>query len=185
MKIINIPLSQLVPSPANVRKTYSTAGIEGLAANIAAVGLLQNLQVQKASNGKFEVVAGERRRRALNLRAKRKEIKKDEPIPCHVLTNEHAREVSLSENEMREAMHPADQFEAFKALIDTGHGPEEVAARFGVTAKTVQQRMKLEDVSPKLFELYRDGGIKLDQLMALTVSDDHAAQEAAWFCRES
>jgi ParB family chromosome partitioning protein len=181
MKIINIPLSQLVPSPANVRKTYSTAGIEGLAANIAAVGLLQNLQVQKAGNGKFEVVAGERRRRALNLRAKRKEIKKDEPIPCHVLTNEHAREVSLSENEMREAMHPADQFEAFKALIDAGQGPEEVAARFGVTAKTVQQRMKLADVSPKLFELYREGGIKLDQLMALTVSDDHAAQEAAWF----
>lgn len=181
MKITNIPLSQLVPSPANVRKTYSAAGIEGLAANVAAVSLLQNLQVQKAGNGKFEVVAGERRRRALNLRAKRKEIKKDEPIPCHVLTNENAREVSLSENEMREAMHPADQFEAWHALIDGGYVPEEVAARFGVDVKVVHQRMKLAKVSPKLFALYRKGDMKLNQLEAFTVSDDHAAQEAAWF----
>ena len=181
MKITNIPLSQLVPSPANVRKTYSAAGIEGLAANIAAVGLLQNLQVQKAANGKFAVVAGERRRRALNLRAKRKEIGKDEPIPCHVLTDENAREISLSENELREAMHPADQFEAWAALIADGYVPEDVAARFGVDVKVVHQRMKLAKVSPKLFALYRKAEMNLGQLEAFTVSDDPAAQEAAWF----
>ena len=50
---------------------------------------------------------------------------------------------------MRQAMHPADQFEAFKALIDAGHGPEDVAARFGVTVKVVQQRMKLATRQPE------------------------------------
>ncbi|CAN5783308.1 ParB/RepB/Spo0J family partition protein [soil metagenome] len=78
-------------------------------------------------------------------------------------------------------MHPADQFEAFKALIDEGNGIEDVAARFGVEVLTVQRRLKLSAVSPKLLALYREGGINLDQLMALTLRDDHALQERAWF----
>jgi ParB family chromosome partitioning protein len=97
-----------------------------------------------------------------------------------VLDGEIATEISLAENEMRQAMHPADQFEAFKKLADEGKGPEEIAARFGVTVKVVQQRMKLAMISRKLFALYRKGDMNLDQLMAFTVSDDHAAQEAAW-----
>ena len=62
-----------------------------------------------------------------------------------------------------------------------GSGVEEVAARFGVTPTVVRQRLKLAAVSPKLMALYREEDLTLDQLMAFTVSDDHAAQEAAWF----
>jgi hypothetical protein len=87
----------------------------------------------------------------------------------------------LAENEMRQAMHPADQFEAFKALIDADHGIEDIAARFGVPPTVVRQRLKLTAVSPKLMALYRKAEITLDRLMAFTVSDDHTAQEAAWF----
>jgi len=78
-------------------------------------------------------------------------------------------------------MHPADEFEAFKTLIDEGKGIEDVAARFGVSVLTVQRRLKLSAVSPKLLALYRRDGINLDQLMALALSDDHEAQEHAWF----
>lgn len=78
-------------------------------------------------------------------------------------------------------MHPADEFEAFKALIDEGKGVEDVAVRFGVSPLTVQRRLKLSTVSPKLLALYRQDGINLDQLMALALSDDHSAQERAWF----
>jgi len=91
-----------------------------------------------------------------------------------------ALEVSLAENEMRQAMHPANQFGAFKALIDQGQGVEDVAAKFGVTPTVVRQRMKLASVSPKLMALYREGEMTPDVLMACTVSDDHAAQEAVW-----
>src|ERR1700722_4170837 len=181
MKIRMIPLTALVLSPANVRKTGAMNGIEELAASIEAHGLLQNLQVREAANGKFEVVAGGRRLAALKLLAKRKALSKDAPVGCNVLSGEDASEISLAENEMRQAMHPADQFEAFKALTDAGHGPEDVAARFGVTPTVVRQRLKLAAVSPKLMALYREKGITLDQLMAFTVSDDHAAQETAWF----
>ena len=182
MKIKNIPLSQLVPSPDNVRKTDRMNGITELAANIAAKGLLQNLQVRPAANGTFEVVAGGRRLAALKLLAKKKALAKDAPVACNVLAkDEDAAEISLAENEMRQAMHPADQFEAFKALIDSDHGIEDVAARFGVTPTVVRQRLKLAAVSPMLMALYRKASMSLDQMMAFTVSDDHAAQEAAWF----
>ncbi|MGE0565866.1 MAG: ParB/RepB/Spo0J family partition protein [Pseudolabrys sp.] len=180
MKIRKIALNALIPSPANVRKTNAADGIAELAASIQAHGLLQNLQVRPAGSGNFEVVAGERRRLALRLLARRKTIAKDEPIACNVLSSEDATEISLAENEMRKAMHPADQFAAFKALADSGKGDEDIAARFGVTPAVVRQRLKLAAVSPKLMALYREGGMTLDLLMAFTVSDDFAAQEAAW-----
>jgi ParB family transcriptional regulator, chromosome partitioning protein len=78
-------------------------------------------------------------------------------------------------------MHPADEFDAFKALIDGGKGVEDVAARFGVSVLTVQRRLKLAALSPKLLVLYRRDGVNLDQLMALALSDDHGAQERTWF----
>jgi ParB family chromosome partitioning protein len=78
-------------------------------------------------------------------------------------------------------MHPADQFAAFKRLVDEGRSAEDVAARFGVTVLLVTQRLKLAGVSPRLMKLYREEAMNLEQLMAFTVSDDHAAQETAWF----
>jgi ParB family chromosome partitioning protein len=181
MKIKMISLADLITSPANVRKTNSMNGIAELAASIEAHGLLQNLQVREGTAGKFEVVAGGRRLAALKLLAKKKALAKDAPVACHVIDPDDAAEISLAENEMRQAMHPADQFEAFKALIDAGQGIEDVAAKFGVTPTVVRQRMKLASLSPKLTAIYRSGEMTLDLLMAFTVSDDHAAQEAAWF----
>jgi ParB family transcriptional regulator, chromosome partitioning protein len=84
---------------------------------------------------------------------------------------------------MREQMHPADQFDAFKKLSDEGKGEEEIAARFGTTPRVVQQRLKLAVVSPKLIALYRKGEMTLDCLMAFTVSDDHRQQEKVWAAR--
>jgi ParB family transcriptional regulator, chromosome partitioning protein len=177
MNIQLIPLTQLVPSPLNVRKTKT--GIEGLAASIAAHGLLQNLQVRPTGE-EFEVVAGGRRLDALKLLAKQKKIAPDHAVPCEVRDGDDATEISLAENELREAMHPADQFEAFKKLADGGKGEEEIAARFGVTPHVVRQRLKLAVVSPKLIAAYRKGEMSLDCLMAFTVSDDHRQQEKAW-----
>jgi ParB family chromosome partitioning protein len=181
MNIQMIPLNRLVPSPINVRKTHPLVGIEELAASIAAHGLLQNLQVRPGKSGKYEVVAGSRRHTALKLLAKQKALSKLAEIGCNVLDDEDAGEISLAENTNREPMHPADQFEAFHALSERGKGPEEIAARFGCTPAVVRQRLKLASVSPRLMEVYRAGEMNLDQLMAFTVSDSHAAQQAVWF----
>ncbi len=113
-----------------------------------------------------------------SLRAKRKEIKKTEPIRCVIDTANDPFEISLDENVTRAAMHPADQFEAFYELsANRGWGAEEIAARFGVSAHVVRQRLRLGAVSPRLMQVYRDGSLTLDQLMAFAITNDHASQE--------
>ena len=186
-ELLSIGLSALSPSPFNVRR-HSVGQIEELAALIDSQGLLHNLVVTeqvvgrgKARKVKFAVAAGERRRRALLLLQQRGRLPKGHEVLCELVPPERALEVSLAENSGREPMHPADEFEAFKALIDEGKGVEDVAARFGVSMLTVQRRLKLSALSPKLLALYREDGINLDQLMALTLSDDHAVQERTWF----
>src|SRR3990167_420621 len=186
-ELLSVPLASLVPSRFNVRR-HSVGRVEELAALIEAQGLLHNLVVTEQEVGrgksrklKFAVAAGERRGRALLLLQQRGRLPKEHEVLCELVPRERALEVSLAENSGREPMHPADEFEAFKALIDEGKGVEDVAARFGVSMLTVQRRLKLSALSPKLLALYRDDSINLDQLMALTLSDDHAVQERTWF----
>lgn len=176
-----VPLSLLVLDDANVRKTYEPSSIPELAALVAANGLMQRLAVIDAGNGVHNVVAGGRRLRALWYLRDAGEIAADAPIECKVYESSRALQLSLAENSGREAMHPADQMEAFKALIDdNGLTVAQVAHRFGVTPLTVERRLKLARISPRFILMYRQGEIAADQLMALAISDDHAAQEAAW-----
>lgn len=181
--LILVPLSQLLPrrSKRNARTTPRLS-IPELAASISRVGLLQNLIVILAANGEqYEVVAGDRRLTALKLLAKKKRIAADHDVPCLLVPDASARTVSLAENLLREQMHPADQFEAFAALVKEGRPIEDIAADFGVSPLTVQRRLKLANVSPRLMADYRAGAVTLEQLMALTITDDHAAQEAAYY----
>ena len=124
--------------------------------------------------------AGGRRYRALELLVKQKRMAKTQPVPCVVRTEGLAEEDSLAENVQRVALHPLDQFRAFQTLRDKGLGEEEIAARFFVTPRVVKQRLKLAAVSPKLLDLYAEDEMTLEQLMAFTVTDDHARQEQVW-----
>lgn len=181
--LILVPLSQLLPrrSKRNVRTTPRQS-IPELAASIARVGLLQNLIVILSADGElYEVVAGDRRLTALKLLAKKKRIVADYEVPCLLVADASARTVSLAENVQRENMHPADQFAAFAALVKEGRPIEDIAADFGVSPLVVQRRLKLANVSPRLLIDYRAGVATLEQLMALTITDDHAAQEAAYY----
>lgn len=181
--LILVPLSQLLPrrSKRNARK-MPRLSIPELAASIARIGLLQNLIVILSADGEaYEVVAGDRRLTALKLLAKKKRIPADYEVPCLLVPDASARTVSLAENLMREQMHPADQFEAFAALVKEGRPIEDIAADFGVSPLVVQRRLKLAHIAPRLMADYRAGTVTLEQLMALTITDDHAAQEAAFY----
>lgn len=186
--LVLVPLNKLKKSPKNVRKVpHAKAEITALAASIGAIGMLQYpvVEPETGARGKptgfYLVNAGEGRRLAQLLRAKRKEIKADEPIRCILDTEHNGTELSLAENAVRCAMHPADQYEAFVKLHrEDGMGPEDIAARFGVTAAVVRQRLKLGAVSPKLMTLYRKGEMSLDQLSAFAITEDHERQERVW-----
>ncbi len=181
--LILVPLSRLLSrrSKRNVRTTPRMS-IPELAASISRVGLLQNLIVIAANDGEqYEVVAGDRRLTALKLLAKKKRIPADVEVPCLLVADASARTVSLAENVQRENMHPADQFVAFAALVKEGRPVEDIAGDFGVSPLVVQRRLKLANVSPRLLADYRAEAVTLEQLMALAVTDDHAAQEAAFY----
>lgn len=180
-----LPLAKLKKSPKNARKVpHGEAAIEALAASIQHKGLIQNLVVEPETKedgtptGYYLVTAGEGRRLAMLLRAKRKQCKKSEAVRCWLDTLNDPSEISLDENVTRTPMHPADQFERFRELADgKGWGAEEIGARFGVSAGIVKQRLRLGAVSPKLLQVYREDGLTLDQLMAFGISEDHARQE--------
>ena len=180
-----IPLNRLKKSPRNARRTpHAAADIEALAASTREKGILQppvvepELDSDGQPTGCYLVTIGEGRRLSQILRAKRKEIKKTALIRCVVDTAHDAFEISLDENVTRFAMHPADQFEAFRDLAETkSWSAEEIGARFGVSPALVRRRMRLGAVSPKLMAAYRAEALTLDQLMAFAVSEDHARQE--------
>ncbi|MBY4865136.1 ParB/Srx family N-terminal domain-containing protein [Burkholderia anthina] len=183
--IVTVPYSTLRPSPLNAR-TKPLSGIPGLAANIRAKGLLQNLVVHeiKGSRGrqrKYGVCAGQRREAALDLLFEQKDIAADYPVPVRIVSEGEAFAISLIENTEREGLDPFDVLRAYRMLAEEGRSVDYIAALFSASPLTVKRRMKLANVSPKLLTLLREDTITLDQLAALALADDHETQEHTWF----
>ena len=185
--IRNIPLSRLELAPENVRKTpEDPASFAELKASIAAHDLLENLIVRiedPVEDGveRCAVVAGGRRLAAMKALAEEGALDAEHPVPCRVIGEaENAGELSLAENVVRVAMHPADQVVAFTGLSSSGASVSAIAARFGVTERLVEQRLRLGAAAPELLDAYRAQEMDLDTLKAFTVTTDHARQRAAW-----
>ena len=177
-----IPLDRLFPAPGNVRRTPPGAQADAeLRASIAALGLLENLVVREDGDGRHAVIAGGRRLKALQALAEDGTIDPGRPVPCQVLPGEvDAEEISLAENVVRIAMHPADQVVAFTKLAEAGQTVASIAARFGASERTVEQRLRLGGVAPDLLHALRAGEIDLEILKAFAVTTDQARQIAVW-----
>ncbi|MGF6346763.1 ParB/RepB/Spo0J family partition protein [Variovorax sp. W2I14] len=175
-----VPLDRLVPGDANVRRVRRDDGIAELAALIESQGLLQRLAVVALPDGRYAVVAGGRRLRAMQLLVAEGRMDAAQAVECRCFASARAVEISLAENSGREAMHPADEMEAFRALIDGGLTVAQVAGRFGVAPLTVERRLRLARLAPRFLAMYRADEIGPDELQALALTDDPAAQEAVW-----
>ncbi|GAN47324.1 ParB N-terminal domain-containing protein (plasmid) [Methylobacterium radiotolerans] len=185
-----IPFNKLVLSQSNVRQVKAGESIEDLAASIERRGgLIQSLHVRPVldeagrETGMYEVPAGGRRYRALELLIKKKRLTRTAPIPCIVSDPSSAvlaEEISLAENIERAPLHPLDQFRAFKVMLDRGMTEETIAAAFTIPVQVVKQRLRLTAVAPALLDVFADDGMTLEQLMAFTITDDHARQVQVW-----
>ncbi len=185
--IREIPLSRLALAPENVRKTPPDAQADAsLKASIAALGLLENLVVRPDDPGeddaeRFAVVAGGRRLKAMQELVEDKVFDADHPVPCQVRSGDaDPAELSLAENVIRIAMHPADQVVAFSKLADAGQSVSAIAARFGASERTVEQRLRLGNAAPELLDAYRADEIDLEVLKAFAVTADRERQMAVW-----
>ena len=184
--IREIPLCRLALAPENVRKTPPDENAQAqLLASIEAHGLLKNLVARPDdpdANGveRFAVIAGGRRLTALQALAENGTLHADHPVPCKIAANGNAVELSLAENVSYLPMHPADQVVAFSQLARDGATVAAIAARFGVTERLVEQRLRLGNAAPELLDAYRAETIDLDTLKAFAVTTDHDRQRAVF-----
>jgi ParB family chromosome partitioning protein len=179
-------LGDLFISGANVRKSGAPVDIPVLAALISAQGLLSALHISAERDsdgnptGRFGVEAGGRRYRALMLRVEQGKAILDDLIECKEVDEGCATEVSLTENLGQVAMPPADEFTAFQEMVNQGRTLNAIAERFGKSVLEVKRRLRLANVAPKLMDIFRKGGMSLDQVMALAATEDQERQLQTW-----
>ena len=185
--IREIPLSRLALAPENVRKTPPDPEADAsLKASIAAINLMENLVVRpdepdQDGAERYAVVAGGRRLKAMQALVEDKVFDADHPVPCQIRSGDaDPAELSLAENVIRIAMHPADQVVAFSKLADAGQSVSAIAARFGASERIVEQRLRLGNAAPELLDAYRANEIDLEVLKAFAVTADRERQMAVW-----
>ncbi|MGA2440692.1 MAG: ParB/RepB/Spo0J family partition protein [Tepidisphaeraceae bacterium] len=160
---VNVALSKLRPSRQNPRWVKPRPEAHRrLVASIRAFGLLEPLVVRPIpdKSGEYQVIAGNRRLAA--LRQIHRDSKDDPKISCEVrdVDEPTAGALSLSENFVREDMHPLDEAEAFaKLAADEAKGAESIASQFGVTERYVRQRMKLAGLADVVKTAFREDQI--------------------------
>ena len=167
-----VPLSALVPAKANPRRSFDPGKIAELAASMAVDDVLQNLVVRCRRGNRFEVLAGERRFRALKLRQSRGEIDGDHPVPVdirHGLTELEALRIATVENVQREKLDDIDEADAFAAMLAKGAGLEDIAAQTGIAVATVKRRLALASLCDEAKAAAKAGDIGLAVAEALTL----------------
>ncbi|MGL4963155.1 MAG: ParB/RepB/Spo0J family partition protein [Inquilinus sp.] len=171
-----IPLWRISASPLNPRKTFDPAGLQALAAAIRTDGLLQALVARPVPDklGLYELIAGERRLRAMKLLCDDGTEGWTTETEVDVQVREDVDDLALlrmatAENVQRQDMHPLDEGEAYAALCDRGETPEAIATMIGLTVRHVQERIRIaRDLAPVAAVAFRGGEVSLAQARALS-----------------
>lgn len=170
-----LPLSRLKSSDRINARPETDTGLDELAASIAAKGLIQPLVVRPAKKGDaYEVIDGRRRFRALQRLVKAKQFRSNGDVPVQVRNEDDAGalETSLMANTVRLPMHPVDQHEVFAKLAGEGLDTSEIAARFGLRPRTVEQHLALGSLAPEIREAWRAEKINAETAQAFTMLPD-------------
>jgi ParB/RepB/Spo0J family partition protein len=177
--VTNIPVKSIDPSPANKRRFQEgDPSIQELAVSIETKGLLQAIIVRDspAKKGRYELVAGERRWRAFQLKGW-KEI----PAVIRELTDIEAHDITATENIQREDLTPIEESETIQVMLDDGRDAKEIADKFGKPVSWVVRRARIADLSPKWIKAISDPAHPLSKWSAthleLIARYDHAKQD--------
>ena len=174
-KQATIALTKLVINQNNPRLAHDTDKV--MAHSIASVGLLYPLTVKRIADGKFEVIDGARRFKAIEYAVKEKLIDWTEvPATIRMDGGLESLEVGIHAN-LHEKMHPLDEAEAIVKLSKMGRDKKAIALAFGRDERWADQRVALATLAPEVKKLFRDHKIGLDIAQAFTVGS-HAQQKA-------
>ena len=184
-----LEVGQIEPNPDQPRAKFDAAALDALAGSIGSVGLLQPLIVRPLDDGRYELVAGERRWRA----AQRAGIDR---VPAVVRTSpeDERLQAALIENMVREDLNPVEEARACAALVDDlGISKEELARRVGRSRAAISNLIRLLDLPDQVLALLERGELSEGHGRAiLQVSDQDrrtrlAKQAAAegWSVRDT
>ncbi len=159
------------PNPYQPRRAFPEASLKELADSIRSSGLVQPILVRRA-NGRYQLVAGERRWRAARLAGL-------EAVPAVVrdLSDKDILELALTENLLRENLNPIDVARGFSALLEKFRlNHEEIAERLGVNRTTVTNTLRLLRLPDSIQEMLANGEITAGHARALLALDSPKAQ---------
>jgi ParB family chromosome partitioning protein len=177
----NLPLALLTESATNPRRTFDEKSLHELADSIRVQGVLSPLLVRPKDERSFEIVAGARRYRAAQM-AEAATV----PVRIVSLSDAAALEAQLIENLQRDAVHPMEEAEGFKRLLDfeePQYTVEQIAAKVGKPAAYVLHRLKLADLIPAVVEVFyrNEIGVSHALLLAKLPADMQPAALSACF----
>ncbi len=163
VKVVKVPITQIFANPYQPRKTFDEAALTELSESIARYGVLQPLLVSPADDGRYMLIAGERRLRASRM-AKLAEV----PVIISEYTSQQIAEIALIENLQREDLHYLEEAEGYEQLMEQFHLTQEaMAARVGKKQSTIANKLRLLRLSPAVRKVLVDAALSERHARAL------------------
>lgn len=170
--VMQLPVEQIIPNPFQPRKTFSDEALAELAASIKEFGVIQPLLVREF-DGKYELIAGERRLRASKLAQKAMV-----PVIIKKLTDKEMAELAMIENLQREDLHYLEEAEGFYQLIQQfGLTQENLAQRVGKNQSTIANKLRLLKLNETVRKKLRSENLTERHARALLKVVDESQQE--------
>lgn len=167
-----LPVELIVPNPNQPRRRFDQEALSALAGSLSERGVLQPVLVRPLADGRYELVAGERRWRAAQAAGL-------EQIPALVRARDDAAalELALIENMAREDLDPIEEARACEALVDElGLTREQVARRVGRSRVALSNLLRLLDLPDEVIVLIEQGRLSEGHGRALLLAEDHSTR---------
>lgn len=188
MEVKSLKLSSVHPSPMNPRKTFDEVALKELSENIRQQGLLQPITVRPvADNTEYEIVCGERRYRAYRILFEGAEENNELPFNpwdeimaiVKEMSDEEAFDAMITENLQRQDVDPMEEAFAFGQLQKKGSSIQDIALRFGKSVRFVQDRIKLNTLTPELMKALKEEKMPISAAMIICKVTDE--QQRAYY----
>ncbi len=168
----NVPVELISPNSSQPRRRFEEGPLQALAGSLKERGVLQPVLVRPQLDGRYELIAGERRWRAAMIAGITQ-------IPAIVRRHDDAAslEIALVENMVREDLNPIEEARACAALVEElGLTREQVGSRVGRGRVAVSNLIRLLDLPDEALELIEEGGLSEGHGRALLLAEDHAVR---------
>lgn len=163
-----VPIEQVEPNPEQPRKRFEQGDLDDLAASIKEKGVIQPLIVRVLDNGRYQIVAGERRWRAAQM-ANLHEL----PVVVREFSDAEVLEVAIIENIQRADLNPMEEALGYRQLMDRfGHTQEKMAEALGKSRSHIANLLRLLNLPDDVIDLVREGALSSGHARALVTSDN-------------